>query len=77
MLLTETFSDKRLGYLRYFLGVKVARSRRGITLSQKKSMCLIYSLSQICCGTELLMHPWKLISSYSLKWSWQVSEVSR
>ena len=34
--LRKAFDTKDLGHLRYFLGIEVARSRRGISLSQRK-----------------------------------------
>jgi hypothetical protein len=34
--LGKSFEIKDLGYLRYFLGIEIARSSKGIVLSQKK-----------------------------------------
>jgi hypothetical protein len=37
--LSEQFEVKDLGQLKYFLGIKIARSPKGIFLSQRKTSC--------------------------------------
>ena len=60
--LQKHFQIKDLGSLLYFLGIKVARCRKGITFFYRKyvydieSMCLIYYMRQVCWDT-LLMYP--------------------
>jgi hypothetical protein len=54
--LGRAFEVKDLGPLRYFLGIEIARSSKGIVLSQR-SMSLIYWQKQGCLDVVHVDHP--------------------
>ena len=62
-LLDKEFEIKDLGYLKYFLGMEVARSKKGIFVSQRKYvMDLLKETSMLGCKpVDTLMDPTKKI----------------
>lgn len=63
--LSKEFEVKDLGQLKYFLGIEIARSPKGIVLSQG-SMLSTFLVIQACLGVGLLQHLLTRIISYVL-----------
>lgn len=63
MWLTQEFEIKDLGHLQYFLGIKVARSKKGIFFSQRK-----HTLDLLTETGSLLTHQSIIIIVLPLMW---------
>ena len=57
------FEMKDLGNLKYFLGIEVLRSKRGIFMNQKKYVLDLWQKLE-CSIVNLLKHPFKPIMGF-------------
>ncbi|RVX22937.1 hypothetical protein CK203_008434 [Vitis vinifera] len=64
--LAKEFEIKDLGNLKYFIGMEIVRSKKGIAVSQRK-YALDLSKRQGCSNASLQIHLWITQSNWELR----------